>query len=239
MTPAGTPAGATGTPPDRTLLRVGGISALVLVAGYLATFPLYAAVGGPPPTGAEARLAHFAGHLTGWWGILWLMVFTDLLYLVAWLALHQALKGAAHTLSLLSLVCASLFVGLDLAVTWTNHASLFVLADQYAAAAGAAERAPLIAAAGFPDAVMVSPLPSVYAVLIPSAGPFLAGLAMWKAGFSRAGAVVAVLIGLTGVAAVAGPYLSKAFDLMHVPNALLVTLWFGLVGARLVRLGRG
>lgn len=223
---------------DQRLFRLGGLAALILVAGYFATFPLYAAVGGPPPSGAEARLAHYAGHLPGWWGILALMVSTDFLYLVAWLALHQALKTVDRNTSLLSLVCAASFVGLDLAVTWPNHAALFVLGKSWAATADEAQRAALVAAAGFPSAVMDSPLPSLYAILIPSIGPFLAGLVMWKGGFSRVAGVLAFLVGATGVLAFAGPYLSEAFSLAHVVNALLVMVWFAWTGVRLFRLGR-
>lgn len=241
MTHVGTPGGATGAatdPSTRWLFRTGGIAALLLVAGYLATFPLYAAVGGPPPNGAEARLAHYAPHLAGWWGILYLMVFTDLLYLVAWLALHEALRGADRNWSLLSLVCAGLFVGLDLAVTWPNHAAMFDLSKGYAAAAGDAERARIIAAAGFGSAAMDSQMLGIYGMFIPSMGPLFAGLAMWKGGFDKIAAVIAFLIGLTGLVGAAGPYFSRAFEVMQVPNALLVMVWFGFVGVRLVRLGR-
>jgi hypothetical protein len=48
------------------LYRVGGISSFVLVAGYLLTFPVYAWVGDPPPSGIEARLTYFAEYATGW-----------------------------------------------------------------------------------------------------------------------------------------------------------------------------
>lgn len=220
---------------DRQLLRAGGISALVLVAGYLATFPLYAVVGGPPPSGSEARLAHYAAHLPGWWGILGLMVSTDILYLIAWYALHQVLKSSDRNVSLLSLVCATLFVGLDLAVTWPHHAAMFVLGETYAVA-DAADKAAIVAAAGFPAALLDSPLPGIYAIIIPSIGPFLAGLVMWKSKLSRTGAILALLIGLTGVPSVAGPYVSKSLELLHVPNALLVMAWFAVVGVRLLQL---
>ena len=57
------------------LYQVAGISGLVLGAGYLAIFPLYARVG-PPPSSAEAWLSYLAGKTTVWWVILWLSVLT-------------------------------------------------------------------------------------------------------------------------------------------------------------------
>lgn len=222
---------------DRWLFRAGGVAALMVVAGYLATFPIYAVVGGPAPSGAEAHLAHYGAHLAGWWGILGLMVFTDIVYVVAWFALFKALGYVNRNLGLLALICPLLFVVLDLAVTWPNHAVLFSLAKDFAAST---ERAPLIAAAMFPTAVVESPVPAVYAILFPSVGPFLAGLAMWKGrGLGRFSAVVAFLVGATAVLAIAAPFISKSLEMMHVVNALLVTLWLGLAGAWLVRLGRG
>lgn len=92
----------------RWLYRVAGISAFVLVIGYFVTFPLYASAG-ITPTGAEARLIHYAPHLTEWWAILGLMVFTDLLYVPVWLGLYRALKGISRNVMALALVCEGLF----------------------------------------------------------------------------------------------------------------------------------
>ena len=223
---------------DRGLFRAGGLAALVLVAGYLATFPLYAAAGGPPSGDAEARLLHYGEHLSAWWGILGLMVFTDLLYLMVALALYRALQGINRGLMLLAVACKALFVVLDLAVTWTNHAVLFDLGSQYAAATSDEQRAGIVATARVASAVMGTPLPSIYAIAIPSTGTLLAGLVMWKGVFGRGAAYVAVLAGVTAYVAVAGPYLTPALDLAHVVNALLETLWYLLVGVGLYRLGR-
>jgi len=227
---------AAADPSDRSLFRVGAVCAFVLVAGYLATFPLYAAVGGPPPSGAEAHLAHYGGHLGSWWGILGLMVSTDLLFAVAWLALYQALKGVSRVLMLLALLCVGLFVTIDLAVTWPSHAALFGLSRDFAAATEA-QRPVLIAAAATVAAVLESPLLGVYIVIFPSLGIFLSGLVMLKGGLSRSTAIVAVLAGVTAVVAVVGPYLSKALDLAHVVNALLVMLWFVFAAVWLRRRG--
>lgn len=222
---------------DRWLFRAGALSAFVVVAGYLATFPLYAQVGGPPPSGVEANLEHYGQHLGGWWAILWLMVSTDLFFAVTWLALYQALRGVDRNLMLLALGFAGLFVALDLALTWPCHAVLFALSGSYAEAAEGG-RAAIVAAAGFPALAMESALLRIYGILFPALGIALAGPVMRKAAFGRSAALVAFLVGITGVVAVAGPFLSKALTLAPVVNALLVMLWFLLVGVRLLRLAR-
>jgi hypothetical protein len=224
-------------PEGKGLYRVGGIATLVLVIGYFLTFPVYAKVG-IPPNGAEARLIYYAGHLPGWWTILGLMVSTDLLYVIIWLALYQALKGINRNLLLLAIACKGLFVILDLGVIWTNHAALFTLSSSYAAATSDAQRALLTAAAGAPAAVLDSLLLRIYAILFPSFGTLFAGFVMLKGIFSKGTAYLAFAVGITGILSVVDPLFFGASDPMHIINALLATLWYLLVGWRLYRLGQ-
>lgn len=218
------------------LYRVGGISAFVLVIGYFLTFPLYASVG-IAPTGAEAKLLHFAPHTTEWWGILCLMVFTDLLYVPVWLGLFQALKGIGRNLLMLALVCTGLFVVLDLAVTWTNYAALFALSADYVVATDL-QRAALIAAAGYPSAVLDSPLLRIYAILIPSLGTFLSGFVMLKGVFNKGVAYLGFVVGITGMLAAAKPIFPDALGTMHIINAWFATFWFLAVGWKLYKLSQ-
>ena len=111
-----------------------------MAIGYVAIIPLFAWVGIPPTTG-EAWFRYLPGKTTVWWVIVWLSVVTDLLYLpVAW-ALWIALRKAGTNLMLAAIVCLHLFVVLDLAVTWTHHASLLALFQNYSHAADEAHRA--------------------------------------------------------------------------------------------------
>jgi hypothetical protein len=85
-------------PEGKWLYRVGGIAAIVLVVGYILSFPIYFSVGDPPASGVEAQLAYFAEHAAGWWAIILLMVSTtccgtDLLR--AYLALKHVNRGSA------------------------------------------------------------------------------------------------------------------------------------------------
>ena len=223
-------------PDGKWIYRVGGISAFVLVIGYFLTFPLYASAG-IAPTGVEAKLLHFAPHTTEWWGILWLMVFTDLLYVPVWLGLFQALKGFGRNLLILALVCKGLFVVLDLAVTWTNYAAFFTLSANYVGATDL-QRAALIAAAGYPSAVLDSPLLRIYAILIPSLGTFLSGFVMLKGVFHKGVAYLGFVVGVTGMLAAAKPMFPDALGTMHIINAWFATFWFLAVGWKLYKLSR-
>ena len=226
-------------PDGKWSYRVGGITALILATGYLLTFPVYAlAEVGAQPTGVEARLIYFGEHATGWWAILGLMVFTDLLYIPVWLALSQALKGIKRDAILLASAFAGLFVALDLAVTWTAYSSFLTLGGSYVTATTDAQRAVLVAAAGYPSAVLDSPLSGTYAILVPSIGVLLTGIVMLKGVFNKTTAYLALAVGISGIVAAAGPYIISALGVMRVINAILAMIWFVFVGFRLIRLAQ-
>jgi hypothetical protein len=211
--------------------RWGGIAALLLAIGYVVIIPLFAWAGAPPATG-DAWFQYLAGKTTVWWVILWLSVFTDLLYLpVAW-ALWFALRKIVRNLMLAATVCLHLFVVLDLAVTWTHHASLLALFERYSSTADEAQRAAYLAAAEYAAAMPATRLLIFYAIVIPSIGVLLAGIAMVKGSFGKVSAWTGVITGVFGVLSLTG------FYPLVIANALGATLWFFLVGVRLLRLGR-
>jgi hypothetical protein len=216
---------------EKQRYRWGGIAALLLAIGYVVTIPLFAWVGAPPVTG-EAWFRYVPGKATAWWVILWLMVVTDLLYLpVAW-ALWTALRKAGRNLMLASVACLHLFVVLDLAVTWTHHAALLALFQNYSHAVDEAHRLAYLAAAEYAASIYATPLLTFYIIAIPSLGVLLASIVMIKARFGKASAWAGVIAGVFGLLSLTG------FFPLVMANALGVTLWFFLVGARLLGLGK-
>jgi len=217
--------------------RVGGLSGIVLGIGYLLTIPvtiIYA--GGFPPLGAEARLAFFANHMAGWWGVTALMVFTDLLYIPVFLALYHALKIFNKYLMILAVACAGTFVLLDLAITWTSYPSLIILSGDYVAATGDAQRALIVAAANYPSAIIDSPLSPIYAIFIPALGLLFASLVMRKGIFSKALVYMGVIAGISGILAGIGPIFISDLETFQYINASLAMIWFFFVGLKLNKL---
>jgi len=226
-------------PDGKWIYRVGGLSGIVLGVGYLLTIPvtiLYA--GGFPPLGAEARLAFFAEHAAGWWVATALMVFTDLLYVPFFLALYDALKVFNKYLVLLAFAFAGLFVLLDLAITWTAFPSLIILSGKYAAAASDAQRAIIVAAAGYPSAIIDSPLSGIYAILFPGVGELLASLVIRKGIFSKTLAYMGMIAGVCGILAGIGPIFISELETAQYINASLAMIWFFFVGVKLYKLGQ-
>jgi hypothetical protein len=226
-----------GVDPDgKWLYRVGGISALVLGAAYIAIIVLYIPMGAPP-AGAEAKLLYLAGNTTAWWVILALSVLTDFLFVPLALALYLALKGIDRNMMLLATAFVGLFVFLDLAITWTNYAALIVLSSEYTAASDALR--PVLLAAVYPlSSTLESDLLFVYNTLILAIGILLTGLVMRKGIFSRTTAYLGVVTGILGIVAVLGPILVSALSATILLTSLLTTVWVVLAGIQLHRLGR-
>jgi hypothetical protein len=218
-------------PDVKALHRVGGVSALVLGMAYIVTIPLFAFVGAPP-SDAEAWLKYGATRTTLWWAILGLSVLTDFLYVPVALSLYLALKGLNRNAMLIASAFVGLFIVLDLAVTWTNYASLITLSSNYAAAANDAQRAAYVAAANYPIAVLASRLAAVYAIVDLSFAILLIGLVMLKGVFNKTTAYLGLATGILGIVSVSG------WSVTIIMNAVFATIWVLLVGYRLYRLSQ-
>jgi hypothetical protein len=222
--------------PDASwLYRVGGISALTLGIGYIVIVALYVPMGAPPH-GAEARLAYIAGNTAVWWTILWLSVVTDLLFLPVAMSLYAALKQFHRNAMLLAAVCMALFVGLDLAITWTNYAALITLSGRYSQASGEAQRAAVIAAAEYPSVVVESNLLFVYNTLVLGVGILIAAFVMLKGAFSKSTAYMGLATGILGIVSVVGPVFVSALSVTIIVTSVLTTVWLLFVGYRLCKL---
>src|SRR6266568_6794921 len=219
-------------PDEKWLYRVGGISALVLGLAYIATIALYVPVGAPP-SGAEARLTYLAGKRTVWWAILGLSVLTDFLFVPVALSLYLALKRINRNAMLVATAFVGLFVVLDMAVTWTNYASLLTLSGLHAASTNDVQRAAYVAAANYASAVLASHTEVFYSIIDLSVAILIIGFVMLKEKgiFSRTTAYLGLAAGIFGIVSIAG------FFVIIIINAVLTTVWVLFVGYRLFRLG--
>lgn len=230
---------STVNPDGKWIYRVGGISGILVGIGYLLTIPVTTIIaGGFPPLVAEGRLAFFADHTAGWWGVTALMVFTDLLYIPLFLALYHALKNFNKYFMILAVACAGLFVLLDLAITWTSYPSLIILSGDYAAAATDAQRSLIVAAASYPSAIIDSPLSPIYAIFIPALGLLFASLVMRKGSFSKALVYMGMIAGISGILAGIGPIFISDLETFQYINASLAMIWFFFTGLKLNKLAQ-
>jgi hypothetical protein len=223
---------------DATLLRWGGIAALILALAYLVITGLYVASGAVPTGGdGQAWLTYLAGKSTAWWGILGLSVLTDVLFFPVAAALFVALRAIDRNLALAGSGLLALFALLDLAVTWPNYASLVSLANMPEGAGRAAD-AFTVAAATYAAAVLDSSLFAVYAILVPALGILAISIVMLRGSFGRATAWVGVLTGILGIGAVVGPLVASALGTLAILASVLTLIWVALAGYRLLGMSR-
>lgn len=214
-----------------SLSRLGGIAALAIAAAYIAIIGLYA-VAGAPPTGGAAWLEYLAGKAPVWWAIIGLSVLTNFLFVPVALALDATLKAIDRNATRIAIAFVGLFVVLETAVNWPSYAALVMLSGDYASAASDLQRQIYVAAAGYPAAVIASPLALVYAIGTLSFAILLIGVVMLRGGFGKVAAWIGILTGVLGIAAVAG------VSMAVILNAVFATLWLVVVGAKLIRTAR-
>lgn len=217
------------------MLTTGGVAALLLAAGYVATMPLFSMVGAPPE-GTLERIEYHTTGTTTWWGIVALSILTDLLFVPVSVALYVALRRTSQPAMLVSVGFILLFVALDLAVLWPAKVALITLGDAYATAPPD-ERASLVAAAGYPSVVLDSILTAIYSVLTLGIGILGVGLVMLRSSFGRVTAIVGVATGLVSIASVAETILTGEFPVLVVGASLMTIIWLILTGYGLLRLG--
>ena len=225
-------------PDGKWLYRVGGVAAIVFGIAYIVIIALYVPTGARPG-GAEAWLAHIARHTTVWGAILGLSVLTDFLLIPIALSLYRALQGINRNVMLTATACVGLFVVLDLALTWTNIASLIALSGHYAAATTDAQRAVFVTAAIYPSSVVDSNLLFVYNSLILAVGILMTGLVMLQGIFGKGTAYLGLATGILAIVSVASAFFaSTVSSIMIILASVLTTGWVLLAGYKLHRLGQ-
>lgn len=128
-----------------------------------------------------------------------------------------------------ALLLLHLFVLLDLAVTWTHHASILALYRSYAADGDAQHRAAYLAGSEYAASIYGTPLLTFYIIVIPSLDVLLASITMMKARFGKASGWTGIITGVFGFLSLTG------FFPLVMANALCTTLWFFLLGVRLLQ----
>jgi len=221
-------------PDGKSLYRVGGVSALVIGIAYIIILPLFAHVGGAPSGSGEVWLKYLEGKTTFWWAILGLCVFTDFLFVPVALSLYVALERVNRNAMLVATAFVGLFVVLDMAVTWTNYASLLTLSGLHIAATTDVQRAAYVAAANYASAVLASHTEVFYSIVDLSVAILITDYVMLqgKGIFSKTTAYLGLAAGIFGIVSITN------FFVIIIINALLVTAWVLFVGYRLFKLGQ-
>ena len=161
-------------------------------------------------------------------------VVSDVFFVVAAPALYVALKGLNRDAMLVAVAFLGLYIVLDVAVTGLNFGPLVTISQAYAATTDPAQQAAYLAVANYSHAISGLSQPISSGIL--SLGILLASLVMRQGLFSKLVANLGVLTALEGIAYSVSVVL-PALGILVITSAEAETLWFLLVGFRLIRLG--
>jgi len=225
----------------KSLYRLGGAAALVVVVlalGVLIGFTVY-----PQPSTVSEWFELFQSNkvigLLDFWG---LEVPMYAMFALVFLALYVALREADQGRMAIAITFSLLGVGIFLATN--NPFSMLSLSDQYAAATTDTQRTTLLAAG---QAVLANTSQRVVGgfnvglFLVSVAGLIVSSVMLQSSSFSRSTAYVGILAWTLSLVDYLRQIVTQSATialLVILPNALLLVVWFVLVGRRLYQLGR-
>ena len=224
----------------KSLYRLGGAAALVvvvLILGVVIGFTVY-----PQPSTVSDWFELFQSNkvigLLDFWG---LEVPMYAMFALVFLALYVALREADQGRMAIAITFSLLGVGIFLATN--NPFSMLSLSDQYAAATTDAQRTTLLAAG---QAVLANTSQRVVGgfnvglFLVSVAGLIVSSVMLQSSSFSRSTAYVGILAYTLSLVDYLRQIVTQSATialLVILPNALLLVVWFVLVGRRLYQLG--
>lgn len=236
---------------SNSLIRIGGVAALICAFMYIITLIIYvpANLASPPPATVQEWFTVFEENpITG----LFYLGLGDIVIMLLWgpmaLALYAVLKKTNSTWSLIA--TTFVFVGMAVFIATNMAFSMLSLSQEFAAAATETERAILLAA-GQSLLAVTRGTGQLYAgmQLVWLAGLILSVVMLRSDAFGKVTAWVGILgLGLLVVGIVGGGHYTSTGDytaiqaaivaLQYIGGGLLSLVWYILVGLRLWKLGK-
>jgi len=225
----------------KSLYRLGGAAALVvvvLILGVFIGFMVY-----PQPSTVRDWFELFQSNkvigLLDFWGLEVLMY---AMFALVFLTLYVMLREADQGRMAIAITFSLLGVGIFLATN--NPFTMLSLSDQYAAATTDAQRTTLLAAG---QAVLANTSQRVVGgfnvglFLVSVAGLIVSSVMLQSSAFSRSTAYVGMLAWTLSLVDYLRQIVTQSATialLVILPNALMLVVWFVLIGRRLYQLGR-
>jgi len=223
----------------RSLCRIGGIAAFVLIAYSLATIVQMVVLGGQPATAAEAFSLLQQNRIVGLLRLDLPTILVMPLYYLLFLGFYAALSRADRANTILSTVLA--FAGLTLVLATPTALSMLPLSEKYAAATTDAARSELLAAG---ETIMATDIwhgtGAILGGALLQSGAVLICIVMLRSGvFGKATAWLGIVMhGLDLAHIILGLFVPVAGVVLLSIAGPLYPVWFFLVGRRLLQLAR-
>ncbi len=225
--------------PWRSLPRIGGYAALLLLFYSLATMILLVMIGGQPENAQEGFAMLQENRLVGLLRLDVLTILVIPLYYLLFLGIYAGLKNTNSAYALMGAVL--IFAGVTLVLATPSALSWLALSDKFAAAATEAEKARFLAAG---EAILASDMwhgsgAFIGGLLVQSGALMLSVVMLWSKTFAKPTAYIGVLThGLDLAHILVGLFLPAGGVALMVIAGPLYLVWFPLLARDLFRLGR-
>lgn len=218
------------------LLLIGGISGIAIGIGYIIITIAFIQAGFPLPTDAMSWVNYLPGNYNLWWTIIWLSIITNLLYLPFAYILFELLKNNHFIKLLISLVLFTLFVFLELSITWSKYPALLDLVSRYHSISDGEMKLIHLAAIETVSAEFQTPVTNFYMIFIPSVATILACVAMFKTKLAHKSIVIiGFLSAMCNAFGSMGGVFIKPLGNLVVAGSFFVLFWFVGIGIALLR----
>jgi len=216
-----------------------GYSGITIAVCYIFITAGFVISGTPLPKDAEAWVSYMAGGSSIWWGIIWLSIITDILYLPVAAGFYALFKNVHKGMVLVAGVLFALFVMLELSITWSNFPAIIELVNKYNLAATEAQKALYLSALEYASNIFQTPVTGFYMIVIPSIAVILFSILMLKsARFSKAASYIGISSGALNVLSVIGGLFSSTLGQLVVLGSVLALIWKFAIGVKFLRLAR-
>jgi hypothetical protein len=218
------------------LYRVVGYSGIAIAIGYFFITIGFVMSGTPLPTNSTAWVTYLEGKNAIWWGIIWLSIITDILYLPVAYGLYEYLKKTNRGFILISGVLFTLFVFLELAITWSNYPTLLKLVNEYNLATSDMQRTFYLSAIEFASTEFQTPITAFYTIFIPSLATILSSFVMLKSKrFGNLIPYIGFISGICNALSVIGGYFYEPLRNLVIPGSFLIIFWFLGIGIHFLK----
>ncbi len=223
----------------KQLFLIAGYSGIIIAAAYAFNSIAFAVSGFPLPTEASGWVTYLEGKTNLWWGIIWLSIITNLLYLPFAHGLFELFKKSHKIQILVAQILFALFVFLELSLTWSNYPTIIELSQKYSLASVESQRLMILSVIEFASTEFQTPVTAFYTIVIPSLATILASYVMFKSkDFGKIIPSIGFISGICNIVSVWGGYFFEPLEKLVIPGSFLVLFWFAGIGLKFIKFSR-
>lgn len=221
----------------KQVFLIAGYSGVIIAIVYAFISIAFAISGFPLPTQASKWVTYLEGKAIIWWCIIWFSIITNILYLPFTYGLYELLKRKHRVLLMIVGLLFSLFVFLELAITWTNYPTIIELFQKYKLATSETQRQIILSAIEFASSSFQTPITAFYTIVIPSLATILASYLIFKSKeFGKIIPFVGFISGICNIISVWGGYFFEPLEKLVIPGSFLILFWFAGIGVKFIKL---